>query len=395
MAVGVKIISREEANLIYGASVVSGNVIVSIGENTIGMAGKGDSGGPLVVLDRQQNPVLAGIAIYADTRNISENSGLTVYSKVSTMIKWLDSHQYEIVGVDTVPSLGTSFELVNMPDDATSVEWTYSGLTELSSTTNSIDVFPFETEREVEGYIRATITTDAGEVIVSKRLTIMPRIDVDINVRYNEITSKYEMYVKTVNMEAIDDNEILKCKDIMDETKLLGFIWTYNGDIAVGQEAVFDINPNPPQTHIVSVTKYNCDYTIKLEKSFFIHHTNNEFVVVYNEPGMISVGGVHLSLDVNNSEKLRITHKNNTIENSVILNTSHVTIENLYTKFVYAQNYQIALYSRTGNLLYSEYFDVGQDFLHINTSVFCTDIYILYIHNLDTDEIMSRMLIVH
>jgi hypothetical protein len=311
------------------------------------------------------------------------------------MIEWLDSHQCKILGADTVSSLGTSFELVNMPPDAISVEWTYSGLTEINSTTNSIDVLPFETEREVKGYIRAKMVTNLGTVSVYKDLTIMPRIDIDLNVRYNPVASKYEMYAKTVNMEAIDSKEILKCKNIMNEMKILGFIWAYGENIAIGQEVVFDINPNPPQRHTISVTKYNCNYSVKLEKSFFIHHANNEFITVYNEPGMIRIGSIHLSLEVDDSEKLQLTQKKRAMENSIILNTSHVIIDNSFAKIVDAQNCKISLYSRTGSLLYSKYFDLGQDFLHINTSALCPDIYILYIHNLDTDDIMSRMLIVN
>jgi hypothetical protein len=395
MAVDVKIISHVDANMIYGASVVSSDVIVSTGENTIGMAGKGDSGGPLVVLDRRRNPVLAGITISADIRDISENSGLTVYSKVSPLIEWIDSLRCEIVGPDTVSSLGNSFEIVNMPSDAVSVEWTYSGLTKINSTMNSIDVLPSEIENEVKGYVKAKITTSAGSITVYKELAIMPRIDIDINVRYNEIVSKYEMYAKTVNMEAVDNNEILKCKNIVTDVKMLGFVWTYDDNIAIGQEVVFDINPNPPKMHTICVTKYNCDHTVWFEKSFFIHHTNNEYVIVFNEPGMISVGGAHMSLNIDDSEKLQMTYARNTEENSVLLNTSRVHAENLSGEFVDTQNYQISLYSRTGNLLYSEYFDISKDFLHINTSAFCSDIYILRIHNLDTDEVMSRELVVY
>ncbi|MDR2383092.1 MAG: trypsin-like serine protease [Prevotellaceae bacterium] len=395
MAADVKIISHRDANMIYGASVVSGNVIVSVGENTMGMAGKGDSGGPLVVLDRQQNPVLAGITIYADTREMSKTSGLTVYSKIKPMIEWIDGFQYEIVGPDTVSSVGTSFEIVNMPSDAVSVEWTHSGLTKINSTMNSIDVLPYEIENEVKGYVEAKIATSVGTVTVYKELTIMPRIDIDINVRYNEVASKYEMYAKTVNMEAIDNTEILKCKNIVTDVKMLGFVWTYNNDVSVGQVVIFDINPNPPKMHTISVTKYNCDHTVRLEKSFFIHHTNNEFVTVFNEPGMISIGSAHMSLSIDDSEKLQMTYSKKTMKNRILLNTSHVHAENLSTKFVDTQNCQISIYSRTGNLLYSEYFDISRDFLHIDTSPFSSGIYILHIHNLDTDEVMSRALIVY
>lgn len=389
--VGVKIISHEEANMIYGASVVPDNTIVSIGEDTIGMGGKGDSGGPLVVFDRQQNLVLAGITIYADTRNIQENSGLTIYSKVNPMIEWIDSLRCEIVGTDTVSSLGTSFELLNLPPDAILVEWTYSGLTEISSTMNRVDVVPSETGSEMNGYIKAKITTNLGTVTVVKKLIIMPRIDVDIIVRYNELASKYEIYAKTVNMKAVDNKEILKCKNIVNEVKMLGFIWTYAKNIAIGQEAIFDINPNPPKMHTVSVTKYGCDYIVRLEKSFFIQQHNNEFVTVYNEPGRISIGGAHLSFELNDSEKLQMTYAKNT----VLLNTSQVSVGYLPTKIAEAKNCRVSLYSRTGSLLYSGHFDVSKGFLHINTSAFYRDFYILNIHNLDTNEVMSRLLIIN
>jgi hypothetical protein len=394
-AVDVQIISHEEANIIYGAPVIDANTLVSVGKNTIGMGGKGDSGGPLVVFDSEQNPVLAGIAIYADTRSITENSGLTVYSRVKSVIEWLDGYRCEIIGKDTVSSLGTSFEIVNMPHDAISVEWIYSGLTEISSTMNCLDVIPSEIDEEIAGYVGAKITTNSGTITVRKELAIKPRIDVDIHIRYNAIASKYEMVAKTVNMETVDSNEILKCKNLTDNAKILGFVWTYDRNIAIGQEVIFDINPNPPKTHTISIMKYGCDYIVGLEKSFSIHHTDNEFVTVYNEPGTISIEGMHLSLDVDNSEKLQMTYTRSAGENSVLMNTSHVTVENPIPTIPASENYKISLYSRTGNLLYSANFDSRKSPLHINTSAFYSDIYVLHIHNLDTDKVISRILIIN
>ncbi|MDR1339441.1 MAG: serine protease, partial [Prevotellaceae bacterium] len=128
----VKIISKEEANMIYGAAVVPDDAIASKGK-TIQMAGKGDSGGALVVSCSMQNPALVGITTLADTRDESENSGLTVYAKVKPIIEWIDSCKCELTGRDTVPSTGGLFEIANMPPEVKSVEWTYSGLTEINS----------------------------------------------------------------------------------------------------------------------------------------------------------------------------------------------------------------------------------------------------------------------
>jgi hypothetical protein len=391
-AADVKIISHEEANQIYGAPVVLDNTIVSIGETSIGMGGKGDSGGPLVVNDNQQKPVLAGVTIYADTRPISENSGLTIYSKVKPIIEWIDSHKCEIIGNDTVSSMGSSFEIANMPPEAKSVDWKYSGLIEMYSTTDRIDVISSEIDKEIKGYICATITTDLGTVTVNKALTIMPRIDIDIDIQYSELTKKYQMTAKTVNMEAIDEKDILKCKNIMDNIKLLGFFWTYNNDIAIGQEIVFDINPNPPITHTISVNKYDCDHAVKLKKTFIIRHNNNDFVTVYNEPGIITVGNAYLSIDVDTYEKLQMTYSKNSMENSVLLNTSNVKVKKTPEKMAIDGKYKVSLYSRNGTLLYSRDFDTQTGTLYINTSSLCPDIYILHICNLNSNEVISRMM---
>ncbi|MDR1593052.1 MAG: trypsin-like serine protease [Prevotellaceae bacterium] len=395
-AVDVRIISQDEANKIYGAAAFFGNAIVTVGETAIGMGGKGDSGGPIVVRNAQQKPVLAGVTIYADTRPIDKNSGLTVYSKVKPIIEWIDSCKCEIVGNDAVSPLGTSFGIVNMPPEVLSVEWTYSGLTEVNSTMDCIDVISSEIDKETKGYISATITTNLGSLSVNKALTIMPRIDVDVNVKYNEITAKYEMTAKTVNMETVDEMDILKCKNIMDEVKLLGFVWTYNKDIAIGQEVVFDINPNPPITHTISVSKYDCDHTVQLNKTFIIQHLNNEFITVYNEPGTITVGSMSLPVnaDVDVYEELQMTYTRNSIKDSVLLNTSDVMVEYPSKNIVDMGKYKVALFSRKGTLLYSRNFDTGKGPLYINTSTFCPDIYILYIRNLDTNNVTSRMLII-
>jgi hypothetical protein len=394
-ATSVKIISPQKANEIYGASVISANYLVSTGENIISMGGKGDSGGPLVVPDRQQNPVLAGIILYVDARNETENSSLTVYAKAKQIIEWIDSHKCEIVGKDTVSPLGSSFEIVNMPPGAESVEWTYSGLTEINSTTDCSSVIPSGVEKETTGYVNAKITTDLGTLTVSKKLVIMPRIDIDINIRYNSVASKYEMLAKTVNMSTIDDRDILKCKNISDNTKLLGFVWNYDKNIAVGQEAIFNINPNPPKTHTISVTKYGCDYTVKLEKTFVIRHGNNEFITVYYEPGTISIGGTHLSVDVETFEELQMTYVKNAVQNCILLNTSGVKVRNTSQKTVITGNYRISLYSRNGNMLYSGNFDSSKGVLHIDTSVFHPDIYIMFIQNLDSGRTAGRMLMIN
>ncbi|MDR2287049.1 MAG: trypsin-like serine protease [Prevotellaceae bacterium] len=393
-AVDVKIISHEEANVIYHASILSGNTIASIGDTATGMGGKGDSGGPLVVRDSQQNPVLAGITTHADTRPINVNSGLTIYSKVNPVIEWIDSCKCQIVGRDTVSPLGTSFEIVNMPPNMSAVEWTYSGLVEMNSTVNTIEVVSSEINRELNGYINATITTDLGMLTVKKALTIMPRIDIDIDIQYNEVTTKYEMIAKTVNIKTIADEDILKCKHVMDNAKLLGFIWNHNKEIAIGQEVVFDINPNPPITHSISVCKYDCDYTLRLDKTFVIQHYNNEFITVQNEPGTITVGNAYLSVDTDVDEKLQMTYSKNAMETSVSVNTSDVTVENPPENIVTTGKYKVALYSRKGLLLYSGKFDIKHGPLHINTSTFYPDIYILYIHNLEINNVTSRMLMI-
>jgi hypothetical protein len=391
----VKIISSAEANAIFGAPVVNANVIASVGEDTISMGGRGDSGAPLVVRDHEQKPVLAGVAIYADTRNLSQNSGLTVYSRVKPMIEWIDSYRCEIIGDDTVSSLGTSFEIANIPQDAIAVEWTYSGLTEISSTMNGIDVVSSEIDENIAGYISAKITTNSGTVTIRKELAIMPRIDIDISIRYNASASRYEMTVKTVNMEAIDNHEILKCRNLTDNVKILGFVWTYDKNIAIGREVVFDVNPNPPKIHTISLRKYGCDYTVKFEKSFFIHHADNKFITVYNEPGTVSIEGAYLSLGVDNSSKLQMTYTKSDGENSVLLKTSRVMVDDTSIQVFGTDNYKVSLYSRTGNLLYSGNFNSSKGLWHIDTSAFYSDIYVLHILNMNTGKAVSRMLILN
>lgn len=394
-AVNVRIISYHEANNIYGAFVVSANNIASIGETTIGMGGKGDSGGPLVVFDNQQNPALVGVAIYADIRNEAENSGLTVYSKVKPIIEWLDSLKCEIIGPDTVSPLGASFGITNIPPDVVSIEWTYSGLIEISSTMDCIDVISSEIEGEATGHISATITTNLGTLTVYKKLVIMPRIDVNISIEYNKNTSKYEMTAKAINMETIDDKDILACMNIKDHIKLMGFVWTYDKNIAIGHEAIFEINPNSPKLHTIGVRKYNCDYTIRLEKTFVIHHDNNELLTVHNEPGTISIESTGLSVDIETSEKLELIYIKDTMANSVLLSTSDVTVTNLLKETVKAGNYKISLYSRAGNLLYSRNFNSNEGAFHINTATFYSDIYILHIYSPDTGKVISRQLIIY
>jgi hypothetical protein len=172
-------------------------------------------------------------------------------------------------------------------------------------------------------------------------------------------------------------------------------VWTYDKNIAIGHEVVFDVNPNPPKTHTISLRKYGCDYTVRFEKSFFIHHANNKYITVYNEPGTISIEGAYMYLDVDDSERLQMTCTKSATENSVLLNTSRVTVEDVPVRICGTESYKISLYSRTGNLLYSKNFNSAKGPWQINTSAFYSDIYVLHIHNLDTDKVVSRMLIIN
>jgi hypothetical protein len=392
-AAGVKIISCEEANRIFGAPVVSSNTIVSVGGHGLHMGGKGDSGGALAVLDSRKNHILAGVTILADTRGIAQNSGLTAYAPVKPVVEWIDSNKCMIAGADTVPSSGAVFEIVNMPHGTELVEWKYSGLTGMDSTASSISVVPSVTDREVNGYLSATVTTGQGTLTVRRKLVIMPRVDISISVAYNRAASRYEMTARTVNMEAIDDMDMLECRNIDDDVKLMGFVWNYNGNIDMGQEAVFEINPNPPVTHTVSVSRYDCNRTLRLDKTFFIQHAHNEFVTVYNEPGMITLGDTYMYVDFDASQKLQMTHLANAVESSMMLSTSPVTVTGMDEKIPCTGNLKVFVYSRTGKLLYTGRFDSSKESLRINTASFGSDVLILRVHNMDTGNVTSSTLI--
>jgi hypothetical protein len=147
--------------------------------------------------------------------------------------------------------------------------------------------------------------------------------------------------------------------------------------------------------HTIGVSKYDCDHTLSLEKTFIIQHRNNELVSVHNEPGVITVGNTSLPVadaDADVYEELQMTYTKNSIENSVSLNTSDVTIKNPLEKIATSGKYRVSLYSREGNLLYSRNFDTSKGPLHISTSSFYPDIYVLHIRNLDTNNVTSRML---
>jgi chymotrypsin len=394
-SVNVKIISKEEANSIYGASVVPENYIVSKGD-TIQMAGKGDSGGPLVVFNDNQEPVLVGITMLADTRDEFVNSGLTVYAKVQSVIEWIDNYKCELIGNDTIPPIGMSFKIANMPPDTESVEWVYSGLTEIDSGTDHINVVPSTIGEEITGCVSAIITTSLGTLTINKNLVIMPRIDIDISIKYNEITAKYEMNVKTVDMETIGNNKNIKYPDIIDDITELGFIWVYNNDMAMGKGVIFDIQPNLSGIHTVSASKYNHEYTLTLNKTFIIQRNNNHFITLRNEHGIITIKSISLTADVV-TEELQINHIKSATENSISVNTSKVTIENPHTIGAinkYA-NYKVSIYSRTGSLMYSNDFNNGNNPLHINISEFPSDIYILYISNSRDNIALSRMLMIN
>jgi hypothetical protein len=396
-SVDVKIISKEKADSLYGAHVIPENTIVSVGDGEIGMAGKGDSGGPLVIVDNQQKTVLAGITILADTRERSKNSSLTVYSKVKPIIEWIDENKCEMFGSDTVSPLGTRFEVVNLPPNVKSIEWKYQGLTKINSTMNYIEVVSSEIESETTGSVSAVIYTNLGTVTVAKELKIMPRIDIDINISYHAIASRYEMKVKTVNMNTFDSEDNFKCKNVNDNIKILGFIWKYENEITIGNDAIFEINPYSPKTHKINVSKYDCDYTLKLDKTFVIQNVDSDFISVSNEPGIITVGCMNLATTINADEKLEMTYTKNAMKSTVSLNTSHVLMDNRHPleQITESTNYRVSLYSRDGKLVYFNYFNINKNPLYINTSALYPDIYILNIRNLDTEKIISRQLIVN
>jgi hypothetical protein len=391
----VTIISREQANIIYGASVVPPNAIVSFSDS-IKIAGIGDSGGPLVVLNSKHKPVLAGITMLTDTREESENSGLTVYCKVKSVIEWINSCKCELIGRDTVAPTGTLFKIANMPPEVQSVEWFYSGLIEIGSSIDYIDVIPEKNDEKTTGYIKAKIITKSGTLTIDKRLVIMPRIDIDVNVRYDEITATYGIKAKAVNTKVLGNKQPSNCLDTIDDVKKSAFVWSFDGEIATGREVFFEINPNVANTYTINVSKYDCDRTFRLEKTFSIQRSN-EFVFVHNEPGIVIIQSMNMKLEAV-TEKLQMTFDITDKTGSTIsVNTSKVIMENTeaITKLDNLYDYVIYIYSRRGNLLFSSIFNNQNDPLNIDISSFPPDIYILYINNVNTGKTTSRMLIIN
>jgi hypothetical protein len=396
-SVDVTVISKEEADSVYGACIVPENTVVTRCESQICMAGKGDSGGPLVVFDDQQRAILAGITCLADTREESQNSGLTIYAKVKPVIEWIDRNRCEISGADVVYPLGATFRIDNLPPDVKSVEWIYSGLTEINSTMNHTEVVSSDIDSETAGSVSAMILADCGSITVTKNLQIMPRIDIDIRISYNAIVSKYEMKVKTVNMGTFDSEDNLKCKNVYADVNVLGFIWTHENETAIGNEAIFEINPYSPKVHRISVCRHACDHTLRLEKTFVIQCRDNNFISVYNEPGTITLGCMNLFSYSNIEKKMEMRFSKNDGESVVSLNTSDVIMENRFPteRIAKSENYKVLLYSRDGRLLYENYFDPFENSLHINTSAFHSDIYILNVCDLDNNNSTSRQLIIY
>ena len=380
----VEIISREEANEIFHMTVATDVTIASKGiDNKVTMAATGDSGGPIVVWDnKQQKYILAGVAKQADNRPIAANSSLTIYSMVKPAIGWIDSNKCEIVGRDTASSTVSYYEIKNMPPDVVSVKWLYSGLTEITADEHSTEVIPSGINSETSGLISALITTSKGQLTVSKKLHIKPRIDINAEIRYNT-KGKYELILKPLNMSSMDNWDKVKC--INDEQNVFGFVWTYNGTSAVGNEAVFDINPNSLAVHTVSVTKYNCESIIKLEKTFVVEKRNQEYIPVSNSWGNITIGGENLivkaELFVSNSN-VNFSYSKINSNHQLFVDTSPIKIDSETPETQYEDNskYEAYLYSRTGQLVYKGYFK-GKEPLNINTSALLPDIYILNIQN--------------
>jgi hypothetical protein len=395
-AAKVKLITVAEGNALLGVNDIAPDMLVSRGESKISMAGKGDSGGSLIVWNNQQKPVLAGITILVDARNISVNTGLTVYQKVKPVIEWIADNKCEILGSEVVPSSGMSFEIANMPPNVKSVDWIYSGLAEINSTTNYSEIVSSNIETETEGSIGAVITTDLGSITLSKPLHIMPRIDIDVVIGFNKVSSTYEMQVKAVNMGTLDNDEKLKCKDLVDDNKILGFIWNYSDAIEIGHEAMFKISRVFSNPLKVSVIKYDCDHTIRLEKTFTINkQQTDEFVPVFNNPGVITVGSGELKVNTDVGDEV-LRYSKNTVTYSAPLETSPVKIEQLHEVQQSSKSvrYKVTIYSRTGNMLYYKHFDSQYGPVHIDTSALAPDIYIVHIQNLDTEQSRSFPLII-
>lgn len=394
----VNVISKEEANSAFGYTIVTDKTLATRGKNGIKMGGKGDSGGPLVVWDNnQQKYILAGIAKEADVRELNSNTGITVYTKIKHAIDWINGNKCIISGPDEVSSTGALFEIINLPPDVQSVEWVYSGLKQVNATENYTEVVPSDINDIAEGTISAVIKTNSGTLTLSaKKLTIMPRADISAKITYNK--GKYELKVKTLNMGTLTQEDILKCKNINDLDKLLGFVWYFGNNIAIGNEAIFDINPNSSKPYDISVTKYDCDNTLTLNKIFTIEKKNNEYIPIYNSPGNIIIGGknIEINTDIKVSESLKMIYTKNSNPDSeyvLSLDTSPVSVE-IPENITIFSDYEIKIYSRLGALMYSGKFNTDEKILNINTSSYPPDIYILKIHNLTTHTINTQKIII-
>lgn len=397
-SVDVTFVERSVANGILGYTAADENTITTLHKDPLKMAGRGDSGGPIAVWDNQQGKyILAGIAKMADVRAASSNSGITVYTKVNLAIDWINANKCELTGPSVIPSEGATFEIENLPPGTTSVEWKLSGLIKVTSTNAYIDVVPENIDAVTKGSISAVITTSEGTLTLPvKQLDIQPRADISASIVY--ANNKYQLKVKAINMGELTQEDIVKCKNISDYDQLFGFVWSYNGEIAIGSEAFFNITPNTSKTYTVTLVKYDCESTTKLEKTFTLEKKNNEYVPVSNTKGNITLGGndmfVMSDLSVGKNINMLFSKSTPVAEFQASLYTSPINIESVKWASEDSFIYNITIYSRSGSLMYSGKFDSENKTHQINTSTFPSGIYILNIQNITFQTTKSHNIII-
>jgi hypothetical protein len=364
-AADVRVISKEEAAKQYGMYVPQ-NTIITVGDQKTGLAGKGDSGGPLVVWnDSLQAYSLVGVIRMADTR-VNDNSGLTGSETVKPAIPWINSSMCMLAGASEVPSTGANYRISNPPPDVVSVEWSYSGVTEICSDNAHAEIISSDYANAATGYISATITTKTGKLKLIKELEIQPRIDISLEIRYNAQRSRYELAMNVANRKPS-----ATCA------------WNYNGHTATDDEATFEINPKSSMMHKIYV-KYTAD-TVEyyLDKIFSIEKDLQ--IPVLCQSGNLIIGFTDYadSFVASATQQVKIQYTDEHRQHSVSFDTSPVIMDDVQIPVSNELNCDIKLYSYSGKLLYSQSVR-NEKVLTVNTSSYLPSIYLLNIYNYNT-----------
>lgn len=374
----MKIISPEEARSLnkLPSTTISYYELPTIRFSPgIGGICSGDSGGPLVIWSESlEHYVLIGVANWSLGANCpTAPQHISVFTKVSYLIDWIDSHQIYTIGPENVRSIGSSYSVANKPMDSY-VDWEYSSnLQETNRLDNSIALINTQYSY-AEGSIQAIIRLGAREMR-------LPIINVSIDPKADII----------IRMEGDSDKDGILTAEVVNINGL-SYLWEYMNNHAYTKtipEVKFRLLNNG--INKIGASVFDGAEWVLLNKTFDIDYNIMDTVYLTPNPA-----NSYINISLNRKEyTTTIKDMNLNIKHNIVMPVFFDLHKDLLYGRIKGTKSSIVIYNELGTLVKKINYDYELDNTQIEISDLSPGFYILNVLENGTRIVSRKFIIMH